>query len=127
MTVLNLFDKPVDTGGKRLVCKFTLVRFKDRISLVFGPIAEYPYHASLVEEFCRANLVSSGWERKPDLYGIYDPRCRILGGGYMELAGNRSAVRFGGASTAYGRYDEAELRRVVENAPYFVEFKVTIE
>jgi len=127
VTVLNLFDEAVDNGGKRLVCKFALVRLEDRVSLVFGPISEYPYHASLVEEFCRANMVSSGWERKPDLYGVYDPRCRVLGGGYLELAGSRSAVRFGGASTAYGTYDEEDLRLVVENAAYFVEFEVTIE
>ncbi len=125
--VLNLFNDHFLQSGDRTVCKFVLIRFGDETHLVFGPQDRYPYHASLVEQFCRRYEVASGWEHKPDLYEIFEAGCEILGGGYLDITPTRQQMAVYGSSTAYGAFPVAEFRQTAASGPIFAGYALTIQ
>lgn len=125
--VLNLFENHFDRTADRVVCKFVLMRLAEQFHLVFGPQPEYPYHASLVEIFCRRNRISSGWEHKPDLYEICEGDCEILGGGYLDISPVHRKVAVFGSSTAYGAFPVPEFRLIAASEGFFEGYAVTVQ
>ncbi len=125
--MLNLFDGDLADNGSRILCKFVLVRMDETVHLVVGPLREFPYHASLVERFCRLHEIASGWEKKPDRYEIFEGDCEILGGGYFDLDPGGRRLSLWGASSVYGSFPAREANLVVESEPIFRGFSVTVQ
>jgi hypothetical protein len=123
-------DLSDNNGGppsdKEETCKFVLISSDDQMSLVFGPVADYPYHANLVHRYCELRNVPAMWAREPDLVEICEPSYEIAGGGYMKLNRTKNTAKFGGFSTAYGRFRDADLNRILSEDPYFGQFSAFV-
>lgn len=108
-------------------CKFILVSQEQEVTLVFGRIAEYKYHANLLERFCRMRRIPSGWEHQPDVYALYQKGVKVRGGGYFVIDYCDRVLRVFGRSTAYGAYDHERLQRVLAESAVFSGWRVELE
>ncbi len=111
----------------RLACKFLLVSNDGCLYLLFGPLAEYPYHAGLLDRFCKEQQIASSWVKRPDLLEVFDESCEVRGGGYLELDQAQRTVCVRGQSKAYGGLRQADLNRILCKHPMFSEFAWTVE
>ncbi|HOD66637.1 MAG TPA: hypothetical protein PLR32_07675 [candidate division Zixibacteria bacterium] len=107
-------------------CKFVLIELADEIHLVFGRLADYPYHARLVAQFCSERRIPSGWEHEPDLYALYTANARVCGGGYLAIDPACRTAEVYGRSNAYGPYDKKAMHAVVEHGPVFRGLTVSV-
>jgi hypothetical protein len=114
------------SGKSKIFCKFILIASADCLHLVFGPITDFPYHATLIERFCDSRAIPAVWARKPDMVEIHDPSVRIRGGGTLEINSPDRSARFSGASRAYGHFSPLELDDLVRSDPFFAGYRVTI-
>ncbi|MEA2031219.1 MAG: hypothetical protein U9N55_06460 [candidate division Zixibacteria bacterium] len=110
----------------RISCKFVLIDAPDEIAMVFGTIEEFPYHATLVDSFCRQRQLASAWVKKPDIVELYESDYNILGGGYMDIRSFENRISFSGASTAYGSFPQFELKAVLKNNPTFDSYRTIV-
>ena len=88
-----------------LTSKYIVIRCSASDRFVFGSVIRFPYHANLIDKFCHLNDIAGGWEKRPDLYAIFDLSCNVLGGGWLEYQPDGNLINLYGASTAYGRFD----------------------
>ena len=124
--IIDLNDLLTSHPVKKHIGKFILIQSDSATTLIFGLLRQYPYHANLVEQFCTMHEVPSAWEHKPDQYVIFDNEYRIRGGGYFEINPVTKQVVFSGASTAYGKYDETQLRDVVNSNSEFSGYTIEL-
>ena len=110
-----------------LECKFVLLSAINEIILLLGPLREYPYHAKLVEYFCKQYAIPSGWERCPDLYEIYGSPYRVSGGGWFRFDFGKSIITAKGNSTAYGRFHSQKLKDALDTAQFVNGLQVEIK
>ena len=111
-------------GTKVKMRKFVLLKTIDRAMLIHGPVHAYPYHANLIDAYCAANEIATHWQNQPDLVEIDDVGIAVRGGGWIEYDPQKQQLRFGGRSTAYGKYDNALLSRFVDRSSDFSRFQV---
>ena len=97
----------------RILCKFVILDYRERLYLIYGPVSEYPYHANLLEQFCREQGIPNSWASKPTMLNLFDKETKIRGGGYAEISTGAREVKFGGHSTAYGRFVRADLETIL--------------
>ncbi len=109
-----------------LTCKYVVIRCSSDQRLVFGPVVRYPYHANLVHKYCDLFKVAGGWEKRPDSYQIYDLKCNVAGGGWLEYRSESESIRIYGASSAYGRFDHAAAGQMLRQDPRFSAFTYEI-
>ncbi len=107
-------------------CKFVVIGYDSENHLVFGPVREYPYHANLVEVFCSQNELAGSWERKPDMFNVFEEDVMLRGGGYLVVQSKTRKVEFSGRSTAYGAFRAADVKAIVTGSPLFADFRVVI-
>jgi hypothetical protein len=129
--VVNLIDPgsvqaPSQKKDGKLSCKFVVIERDEILHLVLGLVSDFPYHANLVDRFCTANEIPSCWVKKPDLVEVYDNSVSIRGGGYLEITPHKNTVSFSGYSTAYGRYEPADVRLVAETHDFFSDCHVIV-
>ncbi len=124
--IIDLDDLLHSNHVKKHVGKFVLIHSDSEITLIYGLLKHYPYHANLVEQFCAMNELASAWEHKPDQYHIFDHSYKICGGGYFEIDPVTKQIVFYGASTAYGKYDERQLRDIIKSTPGFSGYSVRL-
>lgn len=110
-----------------VTCKFVVIREDDTLSLVIGDVGKYPYHATLISEFCRENGIKSRWIKKPDVIRVCDEEVAIRGGGWAEIIPGTRSCKVYGRSNAYGRYDSDEVRTVLSGQELLSEYRVTVE
>jgi len=110
-----------------VTCKFVVIREDDTLSLVIGDVGKYPYHASLISEFCRENGIKSRWIKKPDIIKVCDEDIAIRGGGWAEILPGAKSCKVYGRSNAYGRYDRDEVSTVLSGQELFSAYRVTVE
>jgi hypothetical protein len=110
-----------------LACKFLLVWDEQCLSLLFGPLSKFPYHAFLLDRFCSDNQIPSSWVKQPDVVEVHAPHIHIRGGGWMEIDFNSKTVRLEGQSRAYGDYDRTALVDLVDNHVYFDGYEWSVE
>lgn len=115
------------SGTEKLSCKYVVIQQNGARFLVLGNVAEYPYHANLVNHFCQMRQIACAWERKPDLVEVYDSETKVLGGGWMEIKPGDDKMRIYGSSTAYGPFSIREIGAFIESDPFFHQFKVTVD
>jgi len=120
-------DSAPNSQNGSLACKFLLVSSDDCLYLLFGPLAEFPYHAGLLDRFCKEQQIASSWVKRPDLLEIFDENCEVRGGGYLEFDQVLRTVCVSGQSTAYGGFRQREINRILSGHPMFSEFTWTVE
>lgn len=125
--VVNLSGGEFFPSEEVISCKFVILGKGEHYLLIFGDIQDYPYHAKLLEGYCKREGIARHWVRQPDQLHIEDPQFQVLGGGYLELDGIRRKVRVSGSSKAYGYYDSDAVRLITSSAPEFASFAVAIE
>ena len=108
-------------------CKFIIVSTDNSLSFIYGQLSEFPYHADILKKYCDENDIPSHWERKPDLFHILDNRCRINGGGWLEINFKNKILDVYGYSTAYGKYKEDDLTMILENNGEFEAFEIFVD
>lgn len=113
--LLNLFDDSDRLPEFDFSCKFIIIENLTDISLVFGPLETFRYHAQLVHRYCAINEITCSWIKHPDLVEIHSEDLEIRGGGMIKFDTKKSTLEFRGSSTAYGGYDRAILQEILEN------------
>ena len=51
----------------KILCKFVILNYRERLVLLWGPVTHYPYHANLIEKFCQDNEIPCQWASKPTM------------------------------------------------------------
>ena len=123
----DLMERARRRPDRKLTCKFVLIDLGEAIALVLGAVAEYKYHANLVDHFCASVGIPCGWEQKPDVVAVLDGQTRLRGGGWLVLEAATGTLRAGGQSKAYGPHDPDLLRRALSGCPLFSAFALQIE
>lgn len=118
-------EESAKSNPKR-IGKFMLITGPDELTLIFGEVKEYAYHANLLYRYCQLREIPCGWEKKPDLLEIYDPSIRLHGGGWFEFDERAKGIRLFGSSTAYGRFHPTRLNEVVSGHGYFSKLNVEV-
>ncbi len=106
--------------------KFVFLLHRDVLTMVAGPIINYPYHATLIDKFCRDNQIPSAWVHKPDLVEIFDPLVQVKGGGHLDIYPEREVINIYGYSTAYGPFNSEYMKRFITEHPFFSHFSVRV-
>ena len=120
-------DLAPNSQDGRLACKFLVVSNDDCLYLLFGPLSEFPYHAGLLDRFCKEQQMASSWVKRPDLLEVLDESCEVCGGGYLELDRAQRTVCVSGQSKAYGGFRQPEINRILSGHPMFSELTWTVE
>jgi hypothetical protein len=107
--------------------KFVLITHGDVIVLLIGPVDLYPYHAALVERYCRDNEIPVSWAHKPDLLEIFDRDVHVRGGGQLDIFPQDGILKIYGFSSAYGPYNSEYLKRFISSHPFFASFSVRVK
>ena len=130
LDLMNHFEPPAAIEGSsanpKRIGKFMLITGPEELTLIFGEVKEYAYHANLVYRYCQLREIPCGWEKKPDLLEIYDPQIRLHGGGWFELDETAGHIRFFGSSTAYGRFHPTRMNTVISDHAYFSKLNVEV-
>ena len=125
--VASFLSRPPKAGsGRSITCKFVILVHDNVLWLVLGRVREFPYHAQLVERFCNLNMIPSHWVKKPDLVEILDHATRVQGGGWLEINPAQRTCAIYGHSTAYGAFNSADIRQVVEEQSFFAGYDVAV-
>ncbi|HOP08081.1 MAG TPA: hypothetical protein PLF13_12400 [candidate division Zixibacteria bacterium] len=111
-------------GGEKLVCKFVIIEHNNEPWLVVGPVAEFPYHANLVDRYCDIKNVASTWVHKPDLLRIFDADVHVAGGGWLDLDPVDSSIKLYGNSTAYGGFNRHTARSAISSDGRFHAYEI---
>lgn len=106
-------DNSDQSGSIKVICKFVILKARDRLVLLWGPVAEYPYHANLIEKYCGRHEIPCSWANRPTLLELFDCDTKIRGGGYAEINTGRKKIIFGGRSTAYGKFLRPDLETIL--------------
>ncbi|RKX26831.1 MAG: hypothetical protein DRP47_07555 [Candidatus Zixiibacteriota bacterium] len=122
----SLFNGDKGSHLDCITCKFVLIDAPDEVAMVFGTIEEFPYHATLVDRFCKQRQLACEWIKRPDLVELFEPDYDILGGGYMDFRPVERFITFSGASTAYGSFPQLELSAVLDNSPVFASYRTIV-
>ena len=107
--------------------KFVQLRKGRTEYLVLSPTELTPYHADIVEHFCRERKIGGTYDKGKKRYDIDDPEWVISGGGKFEIDRERHTVRFYDDSMAYGKFDGRSLREQIGRSPAFKVFAIEIE
>jgi hypothetical protein len=103
--------------GANVRCKFVVIAQPDRLSLVWGPLSLFAYHANLVDRFCSDRLIASHWVKRPDVVAVVDRCVTVKGGGLIEIAPSSRTATIGGASKAYGYFAVEDIRQLTVAQP----------
>ncbi|MDZ4723184.1 MAG: hypothetical protein SGI97_04675 [candidate division Zixibacteria bacterium] len=125
------FNKDVQSGleagrSRCIVCKFVLLANRSNLFLLIGPVSDYPYHAHLVNRFCREREIPSGWVAGNSRVEIFDTHHKIRGGGWMKIEQSEKRLEIYGHSTAYGRFSEEDLDSILKSDAFLREFPTIV-
>ncbi len=107
--------------------KFVQVRHSDTEYLILSPKELSPYHADILERFCRERSIDGAYQDGKKRFDIRDPEWVVRGGGKFEIDETKRYVRFYDNSMAYGRFEARGLREKVLRADMFNDYDVRIE
>lgn len=107
--------------------KFVQVRHGDTEYLVFSPKEFSPYHADILERFCRERFIDGVYQEGKKRFDIHDAEWVIQGGGKFEIDETKRYIRFCDNSMAYGRFDARGLREKVCRSDMLKDYEVKIE
>ena len=111
---------------RTLICKFVLIRRADCLHFVVGPVADFRYHADLVERFCNHESIPATWVQRPDVMEVLDSEVQMKGGGVLEINYGNHTMELSGMSKAYGGFQAGDLADFVKTDPFFAGYRVTV-
>jgi hypothetical protein len=106
--------------------KFVRLRHGDTEYLVLSPKEFSPYHADILERFCRERSIDGAYQEGKKRFDIHDAEWVIKGGGKFEIDETKRYIRFYDNSMAYGRFEARGLREKVSRSK-LKGYQVTIE
>jgi len=106
--------------------KFVQIRNRATEYLVLAPKEFAPYHADIVERFCREKGLSGSFHGEGKRFDIHDPAWVIVGGGKFELDKAEKHIRFYDNSMAYGRFDSQGLKEKILSMDELSDYTLTI-
>lgn len=112
---------------ERLICKFLIVDYRSELHLLFGPVKRFTYHAMLLDQYCTDNVIASAWLKRNELLQVLDRQLQVMGGGWMEFLPDSKSLRIFGASTAYGRFHQPSLNKILSGITVLSPFNVVVE
>ncbi len=115
-------ELPAATNGK-----FVQVRHGDTEYLILSPKALSPYHAEILERFCRERSIDGSYQEGKKRFDIRDAEWVIQGGGKFEIDKTKRYIRFYDNSMAYGRFNSKGLREKVRGSEMFKGYEIRIE
>jgi hypothetical protein len=107
--------------------KFVQMRHGETEYLVFSPREVSPYHADILERFCRERFIDGAYEDGRKRFSIHDAEWVVLGGGKFEIDEAEGYIRLYDNSMAYGRFDERGLKEKVDHSGMLKDCEVIIE
>jgi hypothetical protein len=116
-----------DLGGSAVQNKFVLLTHGDIIVMLMGPVDSFPYHATLVERYCRDNEIPACWVHKPDLLEIFDRDVEVRGGGQLDIFPEDGILKIYGFSSAYGPCNSEYLKKFISGHSFFASFSVRVK
>jgi hypothetical protein len=122
-SILNALGNESDL----LRAKFLQLEHEKTVIILIGAVSEYPYHASLLERFCRDQQIPSTWIKKPDVLETYDRLLDTLGGGWMLIDPTARRLEIFGASSAYGGYDRRIMNDLAVSHPQLRDWQINVE
>jgi len=125
--IVNLFPEINPNADTSLTGKFVIIAEDNRFNLVLGLLSEFPYHAHLVNRFCKLYDIPALWQKKPDQYQIMTDAYRINGGGWVDIKSKDKLLRVFGYSTAYGTFRKQDFLDIVEDNNWLVDYRIDIE
>jgi hypothetical protein len=125
--VINLSPESDAGDNSPEAMKFVVIDHEGRLVLVHGSLKEYPYHASLIHEYCESHDLAAAWLKKPDVIEIYHPEVAIRGGGWLEFDQHARRVSIYGFSTAYGKYSASDVRHILQSSDCFNGYRITLK
>lgn len=106
------FDASDKTPGKS-EGKFVQIRTGNTEYLVFSTKEISPYHADIVERFCREKGIPGSYNGQGKKFIIHDPQWVVCGGGKFEINAAEKYVRLYDNSMAYGRFVSEGLKEKI--------------
>jgi hypothetical protein len=107
--------------------KFVQVRHGDAEYLILSPKEFSPYHADILERFCRERSIDGAYQEGKKRFDIHDAEWVIQGGGKFEIDDKKKFIRFYDNSMAYGRFEARGLRKKVHRSDMLKDYEVRIE
>jgi hypothetical protein len=107
--------------------KFVQLRHDDTEYLVFSPREFAPYHADIVERFCKDKDIPGVYSVPGKRFIIHDPAWVVVGGGKFELDTVTKNILLRDNSMAYGRFDSDGLRDKIHTIKKFRDYEVRIK
>jgi hypothetical protein len=107
--------------------KFVQIRHGETEYLVLSTREISPYHADILERFCRERDIDGAYEDGRKRFSIHDAEWVILGGGKFEIDEDEGYIRLYDNSMAYGRFDWQGLRERVCQSDMLEGYEVIIE
>lgn len=117
-------ESPEEKAPSIIFCKFMIIINADTAYFTIGDIGKFPYHANIVDRFCKDRDIPAAWKRKPDVVEIYSEETELKGGGMVDIDENKKILKIYGYSTAYGPTNVEYLKGFVINHPFFEEYSV---
>lgn len=95
--------------------KFVQIRNDTTEHLIFSPKEFSPYHADIIERFCRQRGIAGVYNRAHKCFEIHEPEWVIIGGGKFDFDKKGKYIRLYDDSMAYGKFDsEGLLERILQ-------------
>jgi len=95
--------------------KFVQLRNNKTEYLVFSPKELSPYHADIIERFCRQKGIAGVYNRAHKCFEIHEPEWIIIGGGKFDYDKKEKYLRLYDDSMAYGKFEtEGLLKRILQ-------------
>ncbi len=107
--------------------KFVQVVHGDTEYLILSPREYSPYHAEILERFCRERSIDGAYQEGKKRFDIHDAEWVVRGGGKYEIDETNRYIRFYDNSMAYGRFDAQGLREKLLESDLLKEYEVSIE
>ena len=107
--------------------KFVQIKNGNTEYLVFSPKELCAYHANIVERFCLDKGIKGSYNKKQDIFTIYEQGWSILGGGKYEADTVERQLLIFGDSMAYGRFIQEGLREKIEGIEPYKGYIVSID
>ena len=113
--------------AERQTGKFVQLRKGDLEYLVFSPTSITPYHADILERFCREREIAGVYDKGKKRFDIGDPAWSVIGGGKYEVDRTSRRIRLYDNSMAYGRFDPRGLREKIPLTEGLKDYTVRID
>ncbi len=107
--------------------KFVQVRHDKAEYLIFASREAAPYHADIIERFCKERGIPGVYNASRKSFVIHDPAWIVVGGGKFEIDASDRRIRLYDNSMAYGKFDPKGLEGKIHAAKELADYMVKIE